>query len=806
METILQDIRYALRALFRRNAAFTAVAIITLALGIGANTTIFSLVNSILLSPLPYEEPERLVSIYGHNLTRGVSMPRVSAGDFADWRNQNEVFSDISAIRFKTFLLTGRSEPEWISGGAVSASLFHMLGVKPLLGRVFGQEDEQPSRSNVALISHRLWQRVYGSDEGLVGESLTLDGQSYVVAGVLPRGFQFPREFDIWVPLTINPALATARRARFLQAVARLKDGVALDQAQTQMDTISRQLEQAHPDTNAGWGVRVVPLYKEVVGSVGRIVWVLFGAVGFVLLIACANIASLTLARAITREREVGIRIAIGAGRRRIIQHLLVESCVLAIASGMAGFLLSLWGVRALVALAPADIPRIAEVSVTGWVLVFTLVVSALTGVMFGLAPAVNSCNPDLSGVLKEAGRGQAIGNRRPGLFRLLVIFEVALAVVLLSGAGLMIKSFIRLQNVDPGFAPRNILTMRISLPESKYPEAASQAAFFRQLLDGVAALPGVESGGVITELPIGGSNGAFPFTIEGRPQPGPEEQPTAFYNSVSPDYFRAMGIPLVKGHYFGEIDKGDKATRAIIIDEVMARRYWPGEDPIGKRLSITAGKPIPHEVVGVVKAVKFHGLDLNSIIPAAYVSHVEAPQPSMALVIRTATDPASLAGAVREELKKIDKDQPMSRVSTMEQLLSESLSQKRFYTSLMSAFALIALVMAAVGIYGLMTYSVTQRTQELGVRMALGARPWDVIRLAMGQNLISVAAGALIGLIGAFGLTGLLSSLLYGITPTDPATFAAVVGTLLATALLACYLPARKATKVDPLVALRHE
>ncbi|HEX8090839.1 MAG TPA: ABC transporter permease, partial [Blastocatellia bacterium] len=584
METILHDIHYALRALFRRNVAFTTVAIITLALGIGANTTIFSLVNSILLSPLPYEKPDRLVSIYGHNLTRGLSMPRVSSGDFTDWKNQNEVFSDISAIRFKTFLLTGGSEPEWISGGAVSASLFHMLGVKPLLGRTFAAEDEQPSHSNVALISHRLWQRNYGSDTGLIGQSLTLDGQSYVVVGVLPRGFQFPREFDLWIPLTINPALATARRARFLQAVARLKDGVALDQAQTQMDTIARRLEQAYPDTNTGWGVRIIPLHKEMVGNVGRIVLILFGAVGFVLLIACANIASLLLARAVTREREIGIRVAVGAGKRRLIQHLLIESCVLALVSGLAGSLLSLWGVRSLTALAPADIPRIAEVGVTGWVLVFTLAVSVLTGVMFGLVPAFTSSKPDLAGVLKESGRGQAVGNRKQGLLRLLVIFEVALALVLLSGAGLMIKSFVRLQNVDPGFNPRNILTMRISLPESKYPESASQTAFFRQLLDRVAALPGVDSGGVITELPIGGSNGAFPFTIEGRPQPGPEEQPTAFYNSISPDYFRAMGIPLVKGRYFGEADKGDKASRAIVIDEVMAYRYWPGEDPLGKR------------------------------------------------------------------------------------------------------------------------------------------------------------------------------------------------------------------------------
>lgn len=806
MENFLQNIRFGFRSLFKNNTAFTVVALLTLALGISATTCIFSVVNSILLRPLPYQDPNHLVVIHQNNLTKGLDLPRVSQADFIDWKNQNPVFERIAAVRYKTFLLTGGSEPEWVNGGAVSADLFSLLGIQPILGQTFDFEEDQPAHSNIVVISYGLWQRNFSRNQNIIGQSVTLDNQSYVVAGVMPPDFDFPKKFDVWIPLTINAGSAYARKARFLYVIARLKKEIRLEQAQTQMNTIVSQLEQTYPDTNAGWGVKLIPLVDETIGNTGRVLIILLGAVGFVLLIACTNVANLLLARAVVREKDLAIRIALGAGRRQLIQYLLTESLLLSLIGGVIGFLLSIWAIHFLVSLAPSDMPRLTEVSIDSRVFAFTLVLSLLTGVVFGLVPSLAASKPDLSCLLKEGSQRLSGGKRGNRLLKALMIFEVALALVLLTGAGLMIKSFIRLQNVDPGFNSTNVLTLKISLPASKYPEANKQRIFFQQLLEQIAELPTVKESSATTELPIGGSNSAFPVSVEGQPQVLSGDQPIAFYNAISSNYFRAMGIPLMNGRYFNANDEGESSSKVIIIDETMANRFFPDEDPIGKRLIVASGKPTPYEVIGIVNAIKFHGLDLNSTIPAMYVPYLQLPQAKMTLVISSTSTPTSLASAVRDIVRRLDKEQPISQIYTMEQLLSESLSQKRFYTLLLTVFAVISLFLASAGIYGVMSYSITQRTHEIGIRMALGARQIDIIKLIIRQNFILIIIGALVGLAGAFALTRFLSNLLYEVTATDPSTFAIVVTVLLATALLACYIPAQKATALDPMIILRQE
>jgi predicted permease len=805
MGTLLQDLHYSLRVLFKRNSVATIVAIFTLGLGIGATTAIFSVVNSILIRPLPYKDPEKLIVLYEQNLDKGLDNFRVSPGDFIDWKEQNQVFEQVAAIRFKTFLVTGRSEPEWITGGAVSPNLFALLGVQPILGRTFFPEEEKTDQSNVVILSYGFWQHYLGSDRNIIGQTLTLDGKNYVVVGIVPRGFEFPKKFDLWVPLTVNLGSPAARRARFLQVVARLKSGVKLEYAQAHMSTIASRLQQAYPDTNAGWGVKLTSLYEETVKNIGSVLILFLCATGFVLLIACTNVANLQLARATVREKEIAIRTALGAGRYRLIRQFLTENLLLTFIGGLIGILLAFWGTHLFIAFAPADIPRLTELNIDSRVLIFTLAISLLTGVVFGLVRVLTSLRANFSH-LKEGGQRFTGGVRGYRFLSGLVVFEVALAFILLTGAGLMIRSFLRLQNVDPGFEAANVLTMRLSLSELKYREPNQQRIFFQQLLEQIAALPGVEEVGATTELPIGGASSAFPVAVEGRSQLPPDEQARAFYNAVSPNYFQAMGIPLVKGGFFTEDDKGEQAPKVVIIDETLAHRFWPDEDPIGKRLMIFTGKPTLHDVIGVVRAIKYQVLDSNVVIPAVYVSYHQSPQSRMALVIRTASNPIHLTDSVRHEVRKLDKDQPISYLNTMEQLLSESLSKKRFYTLLFSVFAIIALLLAAAGIYGVTSYSVAQRTHEIGIRMALGAQRINVLKLVIGKYLIMVTIGLLMGTAAAFALTQFLSSLLYEITTTDPFTFLVVMVILMATALFACYVPARRATVVDPVIALRYE
>lgn len=804
MKNLLKDITYSIRTLAKHNASLTLIALLTLALGIAANTVVFSAVNSILLQPLPYKDPDNLVMLSEQNLTRGITMPRVAAANFVDWRDQNQIFDDMAVVRFKTFMFTGNGEPEWLSGGGISASLLPLLGVNPIYGRVFLAEEEEPSRSRVAIISYALWKRRFGSDPGLIGQSLMLDTQAHTIVGIMPEGFAFPNKSELWVPLSNNTASPSARRARFLLAIARLKQGVTIEQAQPQMDAIAQQLQQSYPGTNAGWGVKLTLLREETIGNIGRVLFLLLGSVGFVLLIACANVSNLLLARAATREGEFAIRVALGATKGSLIRHLMIESLLLAITGSVMGLLLSLWGISLFGALSPSDLPRRGEVKLDLWVLIFTLGMSLLTGVASGIAPALSAAKYEFSGLLTSAGRRLSKSIYSHRVLRVLIITEVALALVLLSGAGLTIKSVIRLQNVAPGFAPANVLTIRLSLPDSKYPDARQQTAFFEQIIERVSALPGVQECGAVTELPIGGSNGTFQVSRAEESRSASEDQPQAFYNAVSPDYFRAMGIPLIGGRPFAASDRDGFGPKVIIIDEAMAHRFWPNQDAIGRRLTIS-GKPESYEVVGVAGVVKYHNLESDDVIPAMYVPYLQNQQSSMTLAIRSANDPKHLVETVRSEVKAIDKDQPFSKVSTMEQLLSDSLVKNRFYTALLSGFAFIALVLAAAGIFGILSFSVTQRTHEIGTRMALGARQIDILRLIVKQNLSLVSAGILLGLAGAFVLNRFLSSLLYQVTPNDAVTFISVTIVLIITTLLACYIPAHRATKIDPAIALRN-
>jgi putative ABC transport system permease protein len=790
---------------------FTAAAVMALALGIGANSAIFSVVNAVLLRSLPYKEPNQLMIVQSTKRQDSRRSGSASYLDFADWRSQNQVFDEMAAFHSKGHTLTGASEPERIDGARVSASFFPLLGVETSLGRGFLPEEDKPKGERVAIISHGLWQRRFGSDPNIIGQSLTLDAQNYTVIGVLGAGFNFPVEIekaDIWSPLALDGQLLEQRGAHFLKVIARLKPGVSPQAAQAEITTIASRLEQQYPEDNTDRVVSLYSLYDHLVGGIRPALLVLLGAVGFVLLIACSNVANLLLARAAGRQREIAIRMALGATRGRIVRQLITESLILAFIGGGAGLLLALWGVESLIALSPANLPRLSGVGVDGWVLSFTLLISMMTGIIFGLAPALKASKPDLNDALKEGGRGSTEGFSGRRLRNLLVVSEMALALVLLISAGLLIRSFLRLQQVNAGFDPSNVLTAQVGLPESKYKEGVQVSAFFEQTLERIAALPGVESAGGITVLPLSGNNMRTSFTVQNRPAPPPGQEPLAELRTVTPGYFRTLRIPLLRGEEFTENYKRGSPGR-IIINDTMARRFWPDEDPIGQRVSIGISlddaDPTVWEIVGIVGDVRHASLDVEPS-PEMYVSHSQMSWPFLTLVVRSSSDPMAMAGPVRDQILAIDKDQPVSSIRSMERMVSASIAQPRFYLLLLGIFAALALVLAAVGIYGVLSYSVTQRMHEIGIRMALGAEPADVIKLVVGQGMMLALAGVAIGLIGAFVFTRLMSSMLYGVSATDPVTFAALALLLTAVALLASYIPARRATKVDPMVALRYE
>jgi putative ABC transport system permease protein len=818
MGDLIQDLRYGLRML-ARSPGFTATAALTLALGIGANTAIFSVVNAVLLRPLPFPQSERIMRVVSVRTRDIAADDNVSYPDFLDWRAQNHVFEEMAVFRTDSTTLTGQGEPANLTDAVVSADLFSLLGVKPELGRAFLPEDDKPGAAlggDAVILGHRLWERRFGADRDIVGRTIRLDNRPFTVVGVMPAGFQFPIQgapIDLWktiaVDLEASPgekSMGSQRGAHYLDAIARLKPNVARAQAQAEMSAIVSSLNKQFPE-NAPRAARIVPEIDRLVDDVRPALLVLLAAVGCVLLIACANVANLLLARATTRQREMAIRGALGAARARVIRQLFTESTLLALLGGALGALLALWGADSLVRLIPQDVPRLAEIGLDRRVLLFTTALSLLTGLLFGLAPAVEASKSDLTESLKEGGRGSSEGRHRNRLRSLLVVTEVAVALVLLVGAGLLIQSFRRLQRVDPGFNPHDVLTFKLSLPDTQY-SAARQLDFLQQLIARLDRLPGVRSSSAVLPLPLSTDEIDTLFGIEGRPV-AEADRPRTSYSWVEPEYFRTMGIPLRAGRDFTALDDL-RATPVVIIDETLARRFFPHQNPLGQRIKPGIGNgykdgPPLREIVGVVGDVKQTSLQ-GEPISGVYVPLAQSPGMSLTAVVRADVEPRSLVSAVRKEVAAMDRDLPVYEVKTLDDYLAASVAEPHFNTLLLGVFAGLALALAAVGLYGVVSYSVTQRTHEIGVRMALGAERYDVLRLVVRQGLLLVLAGVAIGLAAALALTRLMSSLLYGVRPTDPATFAFVSLILAGVALLASYIPARRAAKVDPMVALRYE
>jgi putative ABC transport system permease protein len=802
-----QDLRFGFRTLFK-NPGFTAVAVIALALGIGANSAIFSVVNTVLLRPLPYKDPDGLVMVWEDATRHGYPRDTPAVANYLDWRSQNHVFEDMAAVADASLNLTGVGDPERLEGSAANASLFSLLGVAPQLGRAFTAEEDQPGANRVVMLSNRLWARRFGADPGIVGKQITLNGQPATVIGVMPPQFQFPsQDVELWVPIAFTPQQAAGRGRHYLQVVARLKQGVTLGQAQAEMNTIATRLQQQYPQQNTDLGAVVVPLHEQVVGDIRPALLILLGAVGLVLLIACANVANLLLARAAVRQKEIAVRVAFGASRWRLIRQFLTESVLLAAVGGIFGLLLSVVGIKLLTRFIPPNISQIKAIELDSYVLGFTVLVSLLTGVIFGLVPALQASMFKPNETLKEGGRDSSSGNRGNRMRALLVIAEVAVSLVLLIGAGLLINSFLRLRSVDPGFDSSNLLTMRIVLPDLKYKEQERRSAFYTDLIQKVEALPGVKSAAVTTNLPLYRQGNSTGIEIEGRPAPPPGQEIIITTRVISPKYLTTMGIPLLKGRQFGP-EETAKMPGAVIISETMAKRYWPNEDPIGKRLTPgrNAGPDDWFQIVGVAKDVRQFELNADPK-PQMYLPYVQAdffaPRD---LVVKTNIDPIGMAATVRSAVWEIDKDQPVSNIKTMDEIAAESVARQRFSMMLLAIFAAVALVLAAVGIYGVMSYSVTQRRNEIGIRMALGAQRSDVLKLTVGQGLKLVLVGVAVGLVGAFVLTRLMVSLLFGVGATDPGTFIVISIILVGVALFASYIPARRATRVDPLVALRYQ
>ena len=804
METFFHDLRYGLRSLIKQ-PFFTVIALVTLALGIGANSAIFSVVNAVVLRPLPYPDADRLVKLSQMKRNDPGDSGSVSYPNFKDWRAQAESFEQMTAIQSNDYTLKVGDVAERVFGMGVSADFFPMLKVTPVLGRVFDSEEEKPG-NQITLISHALWQSRFGSDPNIIGQTVSIDAKPYAIIGVMPSGFDFPpqeEQAELWLPISLSEDFLNERGASFLTVAGRLKEGISIEQAQSEMNAIAGRLAEQYPEPNEGKGIRVSSLHEEVIGDIRLALWVLLGAVAFVLAIACANVANLLLARASARQKEIAIRSALGASRFRIIRQLMTESLLLALTGGGLGLVLALWGIDLLVALSPEDIPRLQEISLDGRVTVFTLVVSLVTGLIFGLAPALQVSKLDLNETLKEGARGASSSLRRNRARSLFVVAQVAFALVLLICAALMLRSFQRLQNVDPGFKADDVLTMDIMLPDSKYTEPEQWSGFYDRLLERVTTLPGVESAGAITTLPLGGSNITMGFEVEGRPPASRADSDSANYRAISHDYFRAVGIPVLRGRAFNERDD-DKAPKVIIINETFARLYFPGEDPTGKRIKADYNE-IVAEVVGVVGDVKHKKLQADSEAEM-YLPYQQTPWWFMSLAVRTRSDSSGIAAGVKNSVASIDKDIPVYNVKMMREYLKKTVSQPRFNMLLLGLFAAVATLLAAVGIYGVISYSVTERTREIGIRQAMGATRGDVLSLIFRQTALLTATGIAVGLGAAFAFAQLMKSLLYEVSPTDPVSFALIPIFLAGVALGASFIPARRATRVDPMVALRYE
>jgi putative ABC transport system permease protein len=811
MQTFLQDLRYGVRMLVR-NPGFSIAAILALVLGIGANTAIFSVVNALLLRALPYKNPESLVIIQSTNQKKPDPDSSVSFPDFNDWKDQNQVFEGLATFRGRGYTLTGIGDPERFRGGRVSAEFFDLLGIQPVLGRAFQDQDNRPESPRTVMLSSGLWQRRFGGDASLVNQTLTLDGESYTVIGILPSTFNFPFDVDgaeMWTPAIFDGLdLMQQRGAHFMKAIGRLKPGIAIETAQDDMETIVSRLAEQYPGENSGRGIQLTLLRNQFVGEgMRRALLILFAAVGFVLLIACSNVANLLLARATTRAKEISIRAALGATRARLARQMLTESVLLSVIGGGLGILLALWGVELLIKFSPANMPHLDQIQVDRWVLGFSLLLSILTGIIFGLAPTWKISRFDLNKSLKESGRGTSDSFSRNRLRQTLVVSQIAVSLLLLIGAGLTLKSFLRLQQVNPGFDASNVLTTQISLPSSKYPEGQQAVNFFHQVIGKIETLPGVEAVGGITYSPLSNNNTNTGFTIEKHPVEEGQE-PIVMVRAVTPGYFQAMRIPIKQGRRFNEYDSRGR-TGVAIINETLGQRYWADENPIGQRitlnLNIDDDEPTNWEIVGVMGDVKHTSID-SAPHPEVWIPHDQQAWRGLTLAIRTTTNPTSLATAIRNAVLSVNRDQPISSIQPMEKLVTDSIAQSRFYAILLGIFAGLALMLASIGIYGVMSYTINQRTQEIGIRLALGAQHPDVLKLVVGQGMMLAAIGLAIGILAAVGLTRLMTSLLFEVSATDPTIFIFNTLLLICVALVACYFPARRATSVDPMVALRNE
>ena len=803
MRTLWQDVRYGARMLFK-SPNITLTAIITLALGIGANVAIFSVVNGVLIKPLPFAEPDQLVWVWG-SIRDGGNRASVSPLDYLDYRAQNTTFDQFAAtFSVPTYInLTGGGAPERLAGRVVTGNFFQALGVNAAIGRTFQLENEKPGNEQVVVLSHAMWQMRLGGDPSIVGKSLTLDGKKYEVLGVMPPSFKFPQNSELWAPMNfeISPEMRV-RKAHFLRPIGKIKPGVSLAMAQSDMDAVARRLETQYPESNTGWSLRMVPLRDQLIGNIRPTLQVLFGAVGFVLLIACANVANLSLVRAASRQKEVAVRMALGAGRLRILRQMLTESMLLAFAGGALGVILAAWGVQLIVAFSGDNIPPMAQITIDRAALVFTLGVSLLTGVLFGLAPALQATRPQLGETLKDGSKGAGpsmLSNRTRSL---LVICETAIAVVLLVGAGLLIRSYIRLQNVNPGFDASNVLTARIDLAFFKYNTGEKVASFWGQLHDRLAATPGVEAVGMVTELPLSGQPNDTPFSVEGRPPVQPNQQFGADFRRVNQDYLRSMRIPLLRGRVFSEQEVRQN-SKVVLISDRLASVVFPNEDALGKRLLLGLNERTPFEIIGIVGDILHRGLE-TAPFATMYLPDLSSGRTN--LTIRSSIDPSNLTAIVRREVSAIDRDQPVGSIRAMEQVMSESVAAPRYRTWLLGLFAAVALALSAIGIYGVISYTVAQRTNEIGIRMALGAQSKDVLKLIIRQGAGLALAGVALGLGGSLAMTRFVRTFLFNVSATDPQTFALIALLLLFVALLACWIPARRATKVDPLVALHYE
>ena len=801
MDSIIKDIRYGLRSFVKR-PGFTVIALIALALGIGANTAIFSLVNAVVVRPLPFPEPDRLVWAWG-NIRNGGNRASVSPLDFLDFRAQNKTFEQFAASYTVpiTVNLTGGGEPERLSGSGITGNYFTAFGVKPLLGSGFSLENEKPGQDQVTVLSHGLWQKRFAGDPEIINKTITLDGKTFQVIGVMPPNVGLPQAADFWIPMNfdVSPDMKQ-RKAHFLRPIGRLKEGVTLAQAQADTDLISAHLEEQFPDSNTGWNLRLVSLREQLVGGTRATLFILFGAVGFVLLIACANVANLLLVRAAARQREIALRTALGASRLRIMRQMITESLLLSIFGGALGVLLAMWGVQFLVSLSEGSLPPTANVTIDGTVLAFTLLVSLVTGVLFGLAPAFRTMRVNLIDSLKDGARGASEGAMRNRTRSLLVVFESAVAVMLLIGAGLLVRSLVRLQQVDPGFNANNVLTLRVDLPPEKY-DGDKKARFFEQLEGRISSIAGVQAVGLITELPLSGQPNDIPFTVEGRPATSPDDAYDADFRRVNASYFNALRIPLLRGRNFTEQEVRENAA-VTVVSQGLVNAVFPNEEALGKRLVSEMGG-VKFEIIGIVGDIRHRSLE-GSPFPTMYFPTRNSSRTNV--VVRTQGDPLGIVGNVRDEVHALDADQPIAAVKKMTDWVESSVSAPRYRTTLLALFAALAMVLAATGIYGVMSYSVAQRTHEIGVRMALGARRLDVLKMVVRQGMLLAVIGVILGLLGSFALTRVMETLLFGVTAKDPLTFVAVALLLTGVAFIACVVPAQRATRVDPLQALRYE